>query len=97
MIPLFSSILHNLVSPHAKISPGLAKQKFATPPGTNIFPRSAPAGFQTLMPSRQPLYTLPFVSHLMPSGQREVAKAKTRRDVRIGEGSAGVAGEMVNA
>lgn len=58
------------------ISPCFPKQKLATPFGTSIIPMSVPAGFQTSIPSPQPAYTLPYISHFMPSGTPTVAYAK---------------------
>src|SRR5579871_2907672 len=72
----------NLVSLSRKSSPDFPKQKFEMPPGTTILPRRIPPGLHTCMPSPQPEYTFPAVSHLIPSGAPVSAIAKTRRFVR---------------
>lgn len=72
----------NLVSFSKNSSPLRPKQKFATPPGTRILPISVPPAFQTLTPSPHPEYTLPTVSHLMPSGISVSAMANNRRLAR---------------
>jgi hypothetical protein len=74
----------NRVSLHMYKVPFSPKQKFATPPPMRILPRSTPPGFHTFTPSPQPLYTLPWVSHLMPSGQPDSANANRRRLARDG-------------
>lgn len=85
--PLVSSpsfTRHSLCSPKHHISPLRPKQKFAHPPSIKILPTSMPPLFHTLMPSPHPAYTLPYTSHLMPSGAPVSAYAKTRRLVRYG-------------
>jgi hypothetical protein len=79
-----SCSLQSLFSFRRNSCPSLPKQKFATPPSTSTFAMRTPPGDQMLSPSPQPLYTLPSVSHLIPSGMPTSAIAKSLRLARKG-------------